>query len=341
MKTKIMSKSPEQLLYSALFCLSFLFFFQGCSGFSHLTAVDAEQHIGPTSADCGKCHGKQYREWQGSAHNLAWTDPLYLEATDEYDDDSCFSCHIPGSIFDKQLRARSYNRDEGVSCVSCHLNNGAMYGPHDASGLVTPHPVQPDTNFFKSSALCGICHQATYSSWQENVAGQQNTQVRQCQQCHMSLVKRTATQGTNIFSRLLVSFEKQHQVRSHTIVLSHMADFPGAVKITMQQTAPFRLSITNQLPHDLPGGEFMASAIELFIFPVKKNPATGASKAILVCDTDSPLVPGQTRQLTLQTDSFGHTLAPDTTYTVQLILRQAKKNQQLQLAQTTLTTNSK
>jgi nitrate/TMAO reductase-like tetraheme cytochrome c subunit len=338
----IFLKNSRTFLYSALLFLLSVALFQGCSGFSHLTATDSASSKGPSAKDCGSCHLDQYREWQGSAHNLAYTDPLFRKATDEYDDDSCLPCHIPASVRTKELSARSYNLHEGVSCVSCHLEAGTMYGPHPSSALVNPHPVAADTPFYKSSSLCGVCHEETFATWQEISKEQHTTTpVRECQQCHMVQITRTSTRGTNVLSRLLVSFEDEHVVRSHTIALNNMATFAGAVQIRSERTieTPLHIQITNQLPHNLPGGEYTESTVVLTLTPDNGSTVSLSAK-IFISDTDTPLAPGESKEIDLQLDSYNAPLMPQTSYSVQLLLQQAGKSYELQLAKMHLVTGN-
>ena len=90
--------------------------------------------------DCGKCHREIYREWAGSMHALAWTEP-YFQVDFKYDGSLqiCLNCHTP--LVDQQqnlvqgFRDRdkfdpilapnpNYDealRDEGVTCAVCHV----------------------------------------------------------------------------------------------------------------------------------------------------------------------------------------------------------------------------
>ena len=125
------------------------------------------------------------------------------------------------------------------------------------TGPFSPHPVSAQPDFFRNSGLCGTCHTETFSDWQASRHAQPATPT--CQECHMPQVVRTATKGSNPFSKALVAFEYSHPTRRHTFGLSHLADLPGAVRMELQdwQPAPrniLQLAITNTLPHTLPAG---------------------------------------------------------------------------------------
>jgi len=309
--------------------------FQGCTGFDHLTTVDPVRGAVPASADCGGCHVDQYREWQGSAHNLSYTDPLYRDATDDYEEKSCLTCHVPASIRRDELEARTWSRHEGISCTSCHLDQKTMYGPHDGSALVYPHPIQADTAFYRSSSLCGVCHEETFATWKNSVKMQRPAdRVPQCQQCHMQEVRRTSTRGTNIFSRMLVSFEQQHTVRSHRIDLAEMAGFPNAVQMTAERVDndSLQVRVTNLLPHNLPGGEYTESSFSLVITPEKNNSSSPLSSSTLLSDSDQPFAPGESKQVVITADNFGSPLISGK-YLLQLVRSKPGTSYDLQLAQ--------
>ncbi len=154
----------------------------------------------------------------------------------------------------------------------------------------------------------------------------------------MAKVTRTSTRGTNMFSKLLVSFEDTHEVRSHTIDLATLTNFPGAVRIDTTR-APYnqlQIRITNQLPHNLPGGEYTESSLMLVLLPKHTvNMPLPPSATLLVSDTDNPLQPGGSKRFTLSQDSFGKPLHQGTSYSLQLVLKQTGRATALQLARTT------
>ncbi len=51
---------------------------------------------------CGGCHTEIYKQWKGSMHSNAWTDPIYRAALDHISkgsggsvDNLCMGCHTP------------------------------------------------------------------------------------------------------------------------------------------------------------------------------------------------------------------------------------------------------
>ena len=293
---------PAVLCLTALLCLA------ACSPFAHLTEADntlGEAH-GPKAADCGQCHLEQFDEWQGSAHAQAFMNPRFQSALTDGADESCLGCHVPDTVrTDGQPPApRRYQREDGVSCAACHLNQGAMTGPEPESGLFAPHPVAVEAEFFRDSGLCGICHTETFSDWQASSQVQPATPT--CQECHMPRVIRTATKGSNLFSKGLVALRESRPTRRHTFGLAHLADLPGAVRmeLTGWQPAPLnllQLSLTNTLPHTLPTGSFRSRPAHLVVRLYSPARTLLAGNIVpLVGENLEPLKPGEQRQMVIR-----------------------------------------
>jgi Zn-finger protein len=281
--------------------LSVTFFMAGCTSFSQLTQIPPEGQGGPQASQCGACHVEQYQEWQGTAHAKAFTSQSFQEAIGSPEDDGCLGCHTPLGIREGQTEARSFHREEGVTCVSCHLSQGKMHGPHTTSALFTPHSVQVEDPFYLTPALCATCHDETYAQWQKIEAGQK---IRSCQGCHQAEVQRNATEGTNVFSNILVSFEEKIPTRSHEISLEKMANFPDGVTLTALalnqggDTPALKIAIRNKLPHDLPTGTFGKKEIQLSLIFLKDGVQV-AEMRVVVSDGKKGLAAGETKSFIL------------------------------------------
>lgn len=298
----------EKNAFPAALCLTALLCLAACSPFAHLTEVNntlGEAH-GPKAADCGQCHIEQFGEWQTSAHAQAFVNPRFQAALADGADDSCLGCHVPDTVRTKdEIPApRNYNRQDGVSCSACHLSQGTMTGPEPESALFAPHPVAVQPNFFRNSGLCGTCHTETFRDWQASRSTQPATPI--CQECHMPQVVRTATKGSNPFSKALVAFEESRPTRRHTFGLSHLVEMPGAVRLefTGWQPAPFnilQLSIVNTLPHSLPTGSFRFRPARLAVRLYSQDRTLLAENLVtLVGEKLPPLKPGEQRQLVIR-----------------------------------------
>jgi len=292
----------------ATLCLTALLSLAACSPFAHLTKVNntlGEPH-GPKAADCGQCHIEQFSEWQASAHAQAFLNPRFQAVLTDGADESCLGCHVPDTVRTngESPTPRNYNREDGVSCAACHLSQGAMTGPEPESALFAPHPVTIQPEFFRTSGLCGTCHTETFADWQ--VSRSTHSATPTCQECHMPQVIRTATKGSNFFSKALVAFEDSRPTRRHTFGLAHLTEMPGAVRMALLAWQPgplniLQLSITNTLPHTLPTGSFRSRTVHLAVHLYNSERTLLAENLVpLVGENLPPFKPGEERQLVIR-----------------------------------------
>lgn len=107
-------------------------------------------------AVCGGCHPKQYEEWTGSVHALAFHDPVYQgelnkahKAVGHDIARQCEGCHsaagmITGEITKPGLAGLSPMALAGVSCDICHSVSGTTHWqtpshePENGSFILTP-----------------------------------------------------------------------------------------------------------------------------------------------------------------------------------------------------------
>lgn len=138
---------------------------------------------------CAECHPAHYREWSGSMHAYASTDPVFLamnaraqRETGGELGDFCVRCHAPlavhtGATTDGLNLAELPARLQGVGCYFCHAV-AAVEGTHNnplvlaRDGVMRgglddplPNPVHRssyspllDRNRLESASLCGSCH---------------------------------------------------------------------------------------------------------------------------------------------------------------------------------------
>ncbi len=227
-------------------------------GFGHLTDINNQDTTAPTAKECGGCHVDQYAEWQQTSHANAFKSKQFKQQSDHYKDQDCLFCHVPGDVQDPKRASRNYNQDEGVTCVSCHLHNNSMQGPHESGALVSPHSIAQSNTLnskIDSPKLCGTCHKETYEQWLKQ---QKTTPLPTCHACHGAPVTRTHTKGTNLFSDILVTFESRHEVRSHHLMLPGQINPEVAPRVLLNSDHhnEINITITNTLPHDLPTGSF-------------------------------------------------------------------------------------
>lgn len=328
------------MLRTNLFLLSLILLLAaGCSPFAHLTRVDlgGPAPHGPLATDCGQCHIEQHQEWQASAHATAFTNPRF-QAAIAGNGEECLGCHAPETVRTKGAapQARRYHLADGVSCVACHLDQGAMTGPEAGSALFTPHPIRQDQPFFHDSALCGTCHQETFAAWQ--ASSRANPATPTCQQCHMPEVSRTATKGTNPFSRALVAFEAAQPARRHTLGVSHLVGTPGlvAMEVTTWQPltkAPLQLTVRNLLPHPLPAGLFRNRTVRVRVTLHGRSRAVLGQGEAELAKNSNALNPGEVRTLAIPLAlAPGATPTADATLTAELLLLPLAEEAALALA---------
>lgn len=187
---------------------------------------------------CGNCHEEMYREWKVSTHARAWTDPQFRAELKKSrghhsgDDDGtsgddvgwmCVNCHAPlknqlerlvvGLEDDnigkpKYVDNPSYSpglENEGITCASCHVRDGKVYGPYGDTDA--PHPTAKDQKFLNEK-VCTQCHQAEakwpsrnlacfFRTGEEWRASKYAERGESCQTCHMPKVERRLTVGSS------------------------------------------------------------------------------------------------------------------------------------------------
>ena len=85
-----------------------------------LFSLDKEQL--PVAEDCRRCHSEVVEEWSDSPHAVAWTSEHFAALTADNSADACVGDHGPAPLGPKgEIALRGDHREEGVTCVSCHL----------------------------------------------------------------------------------------------------------------------------------------------------------------------------------------------------------------------------
>jgi len=171
---------------------------------------------------CGKCHREIYSEWAESMHGHAWSDP-YFQVDFRYDGSQqiCLNCHTPlvnqqqslvlgfrdRDKFDPILAPNpEYDaalRDEGVTCVVCHIRNGRIVGPFRTERA--PHAVEYDPGMTRGMKPCLRCHVVMGKRWDTFYAMPPCGTVAEiekgghevdCIGCHMPAIVRPAAAET-------------------------------------------------------------------------------------------------------------------------------------------------
>jgi len=185
----------------------------------HVKIPEGLQSI--SAKECGECHEEIYREWAGSMHAQAWTDP-YFQVDYRYDGSRqiCQNCHIPlenqqthlvlgfrdRAKYNPILRANpDYDPElqaEGVTCAVCHIRGDKIVGPFETTDA--PHPVTADPGMRGGMEYCRRCHVVPGNRWDTcyrippcgTVAEiREGDQEPDCTHCHMPAVVRPVAKG--------------------------------------------------------------------------------------------------------------------------------------------------
>ena len=174
-----------------------------------------------SARSCGTCHPEVYEEWKRSIHSQAWTDP-YFQVDFKFDGSQqiCLNCHTP--LVDQQENlvtgfkdAAKFEpilepnpnfdpalKDEGVTCVVCHIKDGVILGRYGIEN--DAHPVKADPAFSDGNSVCRKCHQVFTNRWDTYLKMplcgtffevEASGKPVDCQQCHMEKVERSLIPG--------------------------------------------------------------------------------------------------------------------------------------------------
>ncbi len=283
---------------------------------------------------CTPCHADIAAEWAESGMAQSFSDPIFQAEWDHQKNFYyCLSCHAPleaqqptrvtglskispptpveevNPLFSAKLQS------EGVTCVSCHLKDGAMVGPHEVNA---PHPTRMDPTLGEAQT-CERCHQmpqipftrsdrpltdthAEWAQWQE-VTGSRET----CTDCHMPEVKRRSALGSPV-----------RIGRRHT--------FPGAwddelvrqglgVQDASIEAEGVGLTLVNRAGHRFPSGEPGRALVVKAIYYEEDGTEVGESahrieRRVVIPSGrelgDNTLLPGEERRIVLPRPSEGH-----------------------------------
>lgn len=255
----------------------------------------------PAAADCERCHQEVVVEWRASAHARAWTSEAFQTATHGGRAEVCTGCHAPAPLAASgPPLLRAARHDEGVTCTTCHLSTAegaaplTMRGPASRSLPVEVHPVIAEDPLYRSSELCGGCHEASFAEWKASPAparGEKET----CQGCHMPSVHRTVESVNEEvpYSPLFVALEETQKLRRHRFAVPDDAD-EEIVLALERRPAALVVRVENRLPHALPTGSFGRREVKLLV----RWPG-GSAEHAFAARPGASLAAGATRTLEL------------------------------------------
>ncbi|MCP3920182.1 MAG: hypothetical protein GY711_32045 [bacterium] len=148
-----------------------------------------------SSQECRSCHPDVFDEWQGSHHQIAYSNPEVRRLSDDFRNKECQACHLPRPVSETGLLNRTLPRmtrpDEGVDCLTCHLGaDGRIVGMRGGASGCAP---VADADFL-SVSLCETCHNQhkTTDQWRASSYAREGVT---CNDCHMPEVPRGAGSG--------------------------------------------------------------------------------------------------------------------------------------------------
>jgi nitrate/TMAO reductase-like tetraheme cytochrome c subunit len=235
-----------------------------------------EARAAPTAADCERCHQEVVREWRSSLHASAWESPAFQRASAAGRAAECTGCHAPAPVAEgRPVAMRDLHVAEGVTCTSCHLSPRpdaaplTMRGPVSRSSPIEIHPIIERDPLYRSSELCGTCHEGTLREWLAASEPASGEAKPTCQGCHMPAVRRKveSVHDEHAYSALFVALGEATELRKHTFAVPEIgsADELEIALAPVQETGRRALEVTvsNRLPHALPTGSFGRREVRL------------------------------------------------------------------------------
>jgi hypothetical protein len=162
---------------------------------------------GMSAQQCNACHYEAHQGWHTSGHATGWARDEIRAAVASAGTPACQACHLP--LVQQSPDLVSYDNDnpfkpittpngaydptlhsEGVTCVTCHVRDGAVIAARPVEGA--PHPVLWTPELAQSES-CAACHQLswpdgdkpfydTYGEWSRSPYAKAGVE---CQSCHM------------------------------------------------------------------------------------------------------------------------------------------------------------
>lgn len=135
---------------------------------------------------CNSCHKAVFKEWKGSPHQQAWTDPVFVRLSADRTRKECLGCHAPDTLyaagFGKEPAVRDKVQASGVDCAACHRDTNDMI--HGALGLnPEDHDVTKDAKL-GTVDMCASCH-AKHGTVAEFKTTKWASDPHACLGCHM------------------------------------------------------------------------------------------------------------------------------------------------------------
>ena len=150
---------------------------------------------------CKECHEKQFKEWNGSVHSLAFKDPVYqgelnkgVKAVGHEIARQCEGCHSPAGMVTGEIKGPGNSGLSdmalaGVSCDICHSISGVTHWqtparePENGSFILSPGiDTKNGSELIKRGPL--KTHNDCGGGFHECAESELHTQADLCASCH-------------------------------------------------------------------------------------------------------------------------------------------------------------
>ncbi|MGE0143414.1 MAG: multiheme c-type cytochrome [Planctomycetota bacterium] len=165
---------------------------EGAGGNATSASATDDRFRWQSSRQCQECHQDVWNEWFGSHHQISFLNPEVALQSEDFRKTECRACHLPQQVavtgFAQRALPRQTRPDEGVDCITCHVNERGQVMARNAVSSAPCKPIADDR--FLSVSLCEGCHNQhqTTDQWR---ASEFAAKGQSCNDCHMPQVDRS------------------------------------------------------------------------------------------------------------------------------------------------------
>ncbi|MCI5146064.1 MAG: cytochrome C, partial [Candidatus Electrothrix sp. AR3] len=156
----------------------------------------------PSIFTCAGCHPKQYEEWQGSMHSVAFQDPVYLgelnlavKSVGKGITKQCEGCHTPAAFVQGETAELDFDNlsplaKAGVSCDVCHSIKRHTHWetpsnePENGSYVLSPGREEPNGDITLTKYGPFPNYEGCGGGFHECVESPLHLQAELCAGCH-------------------------------------------------------------------------------------------------------------------------------------------------------------
>lgn len=203
---------------------------------------------------CADCHTQIHREWSDSPHASSFRSERFRKESESYTRQECLPCHVPVTMLDSPLEARTWRLQDGIDCMACHVRGNAAFGPYQ---LEAEHRALADPRYLDHRA-CVSCHT---NSVAEFLATSPPAEVS-CQTCHMPSLHR------HLAGKIYRFLRKKKKSGRHDFGMADL--LVDSSRVTIDYSSASRsLSVTvynTEARHNLPTGIYGRPYLALVVY---------------------------------------------------------------------------